>query len=179
MVFYFVDSSDDSRLKDSLQLFHDTINESELQESSIVIIANKQDLNNSLSTTEISTYFNVDELTKSGWLITCIGTCSITGDGLYEALDWVKLNLDLKKKSNPKRSLELGNNSISTEVGNLTVATTTVPLDPLESLLIEWLERIDMDDETFLNHLHNATLDNWLVGFSIFLYNYYNHEILM
>jgi ADP-ribosylation factor-like protein 1 len=59
----------------------------------LVVFANKQDLDGSLSASEISTALGLSLLKRRKWQI--FRTSAIKGEGLYEGLDWVVHSLQL------------------------------------------------------------------------------------
>lgn len=63
----------------------------------VVILANKQDLPNALSCTQLIQKLNLERLrsTKNEWFIQA--ACAITGEGVYEAM---KKMSDMVKKKN-------------------------------------------------------------------------------
>lgn len=86
-----VDSTDRERLpiiKDELVklLAHE-----DLQKSSLLVFANKQDIKNSMSAAEISEQLNLTAIKDHGWHIQAC--CALTGEGLYQGLEWIVSNL--------------------------------------------------------------------------------------
>jgi len=89
-----VDSNDRERLapgeysyetcRDAL---HMLLAEEQLHGLPLLVFANKQDLPNALSTEEIATALGLPQLRSRRWRIQ--GTCAVTGEGLYEGLDWL------------------------------------------------------------------------------------------
>ena len=61
--------------------------EEELEKSPIVILANKQDLDEKMTPDEISDILKLDEIKERDWSI--FKTSALTGEGLKEALDWL------------------------------------------------------------------------------------------
>ncbi|CAF0973924.1 unnamed protein product [Brachionus calyciflorus] len=91
-VIMVVDSTDRERLpiiKDELLklLAHE-----DLQKSSLLVFANKQDIKNSMTAAEISQQLNLTGIKDHGWHIQAC--CALTGEGLYQGLEWIvsKLN---------------------------------------------------------------------------------------
>ena len=64
----------------------------------VLIFANKQDLPNALSTTDITEKMELNTITDRPWYIQ--GCCATAGDGLYEGVDWLK---DILKNNNTAR----------------------------------------------------------------------------
>ena len=61
--------------------------EDELQDVPVLLYANKQDLPNAKSVDEVLPILGFDKFKGRNWYIQ--GSCAITGDGLYEGLDWL------------------------------------------------------------------------------------------
>lgn len=93
-VILVVDSTDRERLpiiKD--ELFRLVAHE-DLQKASLLVLANKQDIKNSMSAAEISQSLNLTSIKDHGWHIQAC--CALTGEGLYQGLEWIVSNI--KKK---------------------------------------------------------------------------------
>lgn len=63
------------------------LQEEELQNSPILVFANKCDLPNTMTPDEISQILHLGEIEGRDWQI--FKTSAHTGEGLYEALDWL------------------------------------------------------------------------------------------
>eukprot|EP00761_Pharyngomonas_kirbyi_P003754 gb/GECH01003758.1/.p1 GENE.gb/GECH01003758.1/~~gb/GECH01003758.1/.p1 ORF type:complete len:185 (+),score=50.96 gb/GECH01003758.1/:1-555(+) len=88
---WVVDSSDKMRLKDCHQELHNLLKEEKLAGASLLIFANKQDLDGSLSPNEISNFLELDQIKTRHW---CITPCSaFTGEGLVDGIEWVTLDV--------------------------------------------------------------------------------------
>lgn len=90
---YVVDSSDKERLEESCEELHGILNDDQMRNVPFVIIANKQDLPNALSCTEIVNRLKLNNF-KNKWFIQ--SSCAITGEGIYEAM---KAMADLIKEN--------------------------------------------------------------------------------
>lgn len=94
-VIFVVDSNDRDRIAEVQEELYSVMNHDLLRGAKLLIYANKQDLPNSMSTSEI-----VDKLQLSSrlrlteWHVQ--GATAVSGEGLYEGLDW--LNSALKKR---------------------------------------------------------------------------------
>ncbi len=111
-IIFVVDSNDRERIdgsqggKDELDTLvsakneiHKMLSEDELRDASLLVLANKQDLPNAMSISEISERLGLNQIRRREWFIQ--STCATTGDGLYEGLDW--LSDTLKKRQKGKR----------------------------------------------------------------------------
>eukprot|EP01134_Creolimax_fragrantissima_P004237 CFRG4237T1 len=87
VIILVIDSTDRERLGLSKEELYRMLNHSELKGSSLLVLANKQDLNGALTPAEISQYLNLSSIKDHGWKIQpCVGT---TGEGLWTGLDYV------------------------------------------------------------------------------------------
>ncbi|KAG5351998.1 ADP-ribosylation factor-like protein 2 [Termitomyces sp. T112] len=84
---WVVDSSDRMRMADCKNELHSLLTEDRLAGASLLVFANKQDLQGSLSAAEIQQTLGLGSITTHHWKI---WPCSaVTGANLVEALDWV------------------------------------------------------------------------------------------
>eukprot|EP01084_Bolivina_argentea_P018653 34697_1 len=84
---------DDDNARDQL---HDVLSDDELCSATLLVFANKQDIQTSLSVNQISNKLQLNKLNNRDWYIQ--GASAKTGDGLFEGLDWLSNNLKNKKK---------------------------------------------------------------------------------
>eukprot|EP00483_Globobulimina_turgida_P000827 UN00828 len=104
-VIFVVDSNDSDRIDGGKNDFnddnvrdqlHSMLDDDLLQDSVLLILANKQDLPNAMGINQITEKLKVNQLKNRDWYVQ--GTCATTGDGLYEGLDWLSKTLTNKKK---------------------------------------------------------------------------------
>lgn len=86
-----VDSTDRERLPLVKAELYNTISHEDLQKSSLLVFANKQDIKNSMSAAEISQQLNLTSIKKHPWHIQ--SCCALTGEGLYQGLEWIVSNI--------------------------------------------------------------------------------------
>jgi ADP-ribosylation factor protein 1 len=86
-LIFVVDSNDTDRLEAARDELHKMLNEDELRNAVVLVFANKQDLPNALSTSEMTERLGLHQLRSRQWFIQA--ACATTGDGLYEGLDWL------------------------------------------------------------------------------------------
>merc|ERR1711924_205631 len=84
-IIYVVDSNDRDRIEDAREELAKMLTEAELRESILLVLANKQDLPNSLSTAEVAEKLGLNSVRDRQWFIQ--STVATRGDGLYEGLD--------------------------------------------------------------------------------------------
>ena len=67
---------------------HNMLNEDELRDASLLVLANKQDLPQAMSVAEMTDKLALHSLRRDRkWFIQAC--CATTGDGLSEGLDWL------------------------------------------------------------------------------------------
>uniref|UniRef100_A0A2K6UES5 ADP ribosylation factor 1 n=1 Tax=Saimiri boliviensis boliviensis TaxID=39432 RepID=A0A2K6UES5_SAIBB len=69
--------------------------EDELRDAVLLVFANKQDLPNAMNAAGITDKLGLHSLRHRNWYIQA--TCAISGDGLYEGLDWLSYQLRRQK----------------------------------------------------------------------------------
>lgn len=85
---WVVDSSDIRRLDDCRMELHNLLKEERLSGSSLLVLANKQDIKGALTPDEITKVLKLDALDKTRhWEI--VGCSAYTGQGLKEGFDWL------------------------------------------------------------------------------------------
>jgi small GTP-binding protein len=94
-LIFVVDSNDKDRVDDAAEELKKMLNEEELKDCVVLVMANKQDLNGAMSPNEITDKLGLSQLKGRQWLVQ--GTSATTGQGLKEGLDWMASVL-LKKK---------------------------------------------------------------------------------
>jgi len=102
-IIFVVDSSDRDRMDDAngyddnaQEELHRMLAEDELRDAVLLVMANKQDMANALGVREITNRLQLNRLKNREWYIQ--GTSAQTGDGLYEALDWLSETITKKRK---------------------------------------------------------------------------------
>lgn len=87
-LIYVVDSSDIDRLEESKNELLRVINDKELANSLLIVLANKQDVDHAVKPKELIDLFHLNDLTgEHTWSV--IPTIAIDGTGLVEALNWI------------------------------------------------------------------------------------------
>ena len=95
-LLYVVDSTDRERIGETSEILQFVLSGKSLQElKSLLILANKQDLPDAMSAAEIRDRMKLDQIIRKDIKWNVIGTSGTTGDGLYEAFDWVISNKDV------------------------------------------------------------------------------------
>ncbi|KAG2379144.1 hypothetical protein C9374_007782 [Naegleria lovaniensis] len=85
-IIFIVDSADRDRMEEARETLHQVLESAELQNVKLLVLANKQDLPQALSASQVAKELNLNSV-KQEWFIQ---PCSArTGKGLYEGFDWL------------------------------------------------------------------------------------------
>lgn len=94
-LIYVIDSCDRDRMELNCETFNKMMLEPELENASVLVYANKQDLPGAMSPAEIADAMGLKNL-KRKWNVQ--GCSATRGDGLMQGLDWVAETLLKTKK---------------------------------------------------------------------------------
>jgi len=86
-LIFVVDSNDRDRINEAQSELHKMLSEDELRDAAILVLANKQDLPQAMSVSEITDRLGLHNIRTRKWFMQA--TCATSGDGLYEGLDWL------------------------------------------------------------------------------------------
>jgi ADP-ribosylation factor protein 1 len=84
-VIYVVDSNDAGNIDTASKELHSIL--TEIPDAPLLVLANKQDLPNAMSVAQITDKLGLHSLSGRKWYIQA--SCAVSGDGLYEGLDWL------------------------------------------------------------------------------------------
>ena len=93
-LIFVVDSSDKERVELAKEELQRMLGEEELRDAVLLVFANKQDLG-VMSVAEVTEKLGLHTIRGRDWYIQ--GTCAMTGDGLYDGLDWLSKTVTKKK----------------------------------------------------------------------------------
>jgi len=93
-LIFVVDSSDKERVELAREELQRMLGEEELRDAVVLVFANKQDLG-VMSVAEVTEKLGLHTIRGREWYIQ--GTCAMTGDGLYEGLEWLSKTVGKKK----------------------------------------------------------------------------------
>merc|ERR1712014_77690 len=94
-LIFVVDSNDRDRIEDACEELAKMLMEDEMRDAVLLMLANKQDLPNSLTAAEVTEKLGLHSMRHRQWFIQ--SACATTGDGLYEGLDWLSRTLSSKR----------------------------------------------------------------------------------
>lgn len=87
-VIFVVDSNDTARIQEAQDELFGIMNHQLLRNAKLIVYANKQDLPESMSTSQVIEKLNLQTRFRNvDWHVE--GTVATTGSGLYEGLDWL------------------------------------------------------------------------------------------
>ncbi|XWS62944.1 hypothetical protein CRYUN_Cryun06bG0054100 [Craigia yunnanensis] len=90
-IIFVVDSSDRERISEARKELHWILADNELANAPLFVFANKQDLSNAMSSSEIVDKLGLHCLGQRPWYIQ--NTSAHSGCGLYEGLHWLSTNI--------------------------------------------------------------------------------------
>ncbi|RWS12779.1 ADP-ribosylation factor 2-like protein [Dinothrombium tinctorium] len=90
-LIFVVDSADRERINEAAEELSKMLNEDELRDAVLLVFANKQDLPNAMTASELTDKLNLNSFRGKRWYIQ--STCATQGQGLYEGLDWLSNEL--------------------------------------------------------------------------------------
>ncbi|CAJ1072463.1 ADP-ribosylation factor 1-like [Xyrichtys novacula] len=93
-LIFVVDSNDRERIAEAREELMRMLAEDELRDAVLLVFANKQDLPNAMTPSDLTDKMGLHTLRERHWYIQ--STCATSGMGLYEGLDW--LSTELKKR---------------------------------------------------------------------------------
>eukprot|EP00300_Choanocystis_sp_HF-7_P011666 c17564_g1_i1.p1 GENE.c17564_g1_i1~~c17564_g1_i1.p1 ORF type:complete len:199 (-),score=56.56 c17564_g1_i1:123-668(-) len=89
---FVIDSNDTSRVELAVKELSFLLDQDELRDASVLVLANKQDLPCAMNVSELRDKLHLDRLASHRkWMIQ--PCCAPTGDGLIEGFDWLASNL--------------------------------------------------------------------------------------
>ena len=90
-LIFVVDSSDRERVAEAKNELFRLLKEEELQDAVLLIFANKQDLPNRMTSSELAEQLSLHTLRGRNWFIQA--ACALKRQGIYEGLDWLSTQI--------------------------------------------------------------------------------------
>eukprot|EP00041_Stephanoeca_diplocostata_P037435 m.1417559 g.1417559 ORF g.1417559 m.1417559 type:complete len:188 (+) comp25034_c0_seq21:78-641(+) len=88
-IIFVIDSNDRDRIEEAAEELQRFLQEDELKGCPLLIFANKQDLPNAMTVSELSQKMKLDTIVKRRWLLHGVSATS-TENGLLEGLMWME-----------------------------------------------------------------------------------------
>jgi len=95
-MIYVVDSNDRDRISEAARGLGQLLREEELSNIVLLVLANKQDLPNAMTSKELSEGMQMHLFKNIQWQIQ--QCCAVNGNGLHEGLEWLSKTLAKRKK---------------------------------------------------------------------------------
>ena len=95
-LIYIVDSNDPSRFDEARDELHRVLSDDELRGAVVLVLANKQDMPQSVAASKVADAMGLRSLSRHNWYIQ--GCSAQTGEGLFECLDWLHTALRSRNK---------------------------------------------------------------------------------
>ncbi|GAA5935855.1 hypothetical protein JCM10213_002138 [Rhodosporidiobolus nylandii] len=92
---FVVDSQDRERIDEARTELHKILNDREMKECLLLVFANKQDLPDAMTPTEVTEKLGLMRMKDRSWY--CHPSNAIDGDGLFEGLNWLSQNIKAQK----------------------------------------------------------------------------------
>jgi ADP-ribosylation factor protein 1 len=93
-IIFVVDSNDKERIPEAREELERTLCEEQLRDAALLVYANKQDLPNAMSVSEVTEKLGLHQLRNRRWFIQA--SCAYQGEGLYEGFDWLVNNTETR-----------------------------------------------------------------------------------
>ncbi|XP_051531829.1 ADP-ribosylation factor 5-like isoform X3 [Myxocyprinus asiaticus] len=90
-LIFVVDSSDHDRIETAAEELNMMLQEDEMRDTVVLVLANKQDLPKAMPVHELTEKLGLHALKSRQWYVQA--TCATQGTGLYEGLDWLSEQL--------------------------------------------------------------------------------------
>ena len=127
------------------------LSEDALRNTKLLVFANKQDLPNAMSVTEISSKIGWERLQQMRPVSAIFPCSAIAQEGLWEGLDWLIQAPAVDAHDAP----------LPPPPPPPTATKEAEEARHLEELLTEWLQREDDADDVFLEQLRDYSLNSW------------------
>ncbi|CAA2981577.1 ADP-ribosylation factor-related protein 1-like [Olea europaea var. sylvestris] len=101
-VVYVIDAACPSRFEDSKSALDKVLRHEDLQGSPLLILANKQDLEDAVSADELAQYLDLKKLDES--LYTFQGVSAVDGLGIKESINWLIDAMERSKRTETLRA---------------------------------------------------------------------------
>jgi len=86
-LIFVVDSTDNDRIDEARQELHRIVNDREMRGATLLVFANKQDVQGAMQPSEVQEKLQLTRLRDRNWYVQ--PSCATKGDGLQEGLSWL------------------------------------------------------------------------------------------
>lgn len=95
-LIFVVDSNDRERMQEAKDELYRLLKEDDLKRAALLVLANKQDLPDAMTASELSERLKLHSLRSRNWYIQ--STCALKGQGIFEGLEWLAQQIHLRKR---------------------------------------------------------------------------------
>lgn len=95
-IIFVVDSNDRERVIEAREELNRMLNEDELRDAFLLVLANKMDLPNAMPVSEMIEQLDLSQKSDRKWWVQ--STCALSGEGLDTGLQWLARELQLRSK---------------------------------------------------------------------------------
>ncbi|GAA5930849.1 hypothetical protein JCM3775_000733 [Rhodotorula graminis] len=92
---FVVDSQDRDRIDEARVELHKILNDREMKDCLLLVFANKQDLPDAMTPTEVTEKLGLLRMKDRSWY--CHPSNALDGEGLFEGLNWLSQNIKAQK----------------------------------------------------------------------------------
>lgn len=96
-LIFLVDSNDTRRMEEAGETLASILEDDELRSVPVLVLANKQDLPRALEPAAVADKLGMSKMRGRAWHVQ--GCNALTGDGLYEGMDWLAATLRAEKRA--------------------------------------------------------------------------------
>ena len=96
-MIFVVDSNDVERFSEARDEIHAVLSDDSLRGIPVLVFANKSDLPQAASVAGVASAMELGKLESHKWFVQA--SSAVSGDGLYEGLDWLANTLSIRSKN--------------------------------------------------------------------------------
>ncbi|PRW56446.1 ADP-ribosylation factor [Chlorella sorokiniana] len=97
LIFVVDCAESQERMEEAREELHRVLQDEELRSAAVLVLANKQDLPGAASPAQLTDWLGLHSLRGRTWFVQA--SCAVTGEGLYEGLDWLSRTIASRTKA--------------------------------------------------------------------------------
>ena len=151
-IIYVIDSQDENNYEESKLQFHKLLKNTALKNATILIYANKQDLQGAKTINDIIKDYELDKIRNHSWKIQ--PSSALRGEGLIEGIKWLSEQLVFRGKNNfPNNPYESDENEDKNNNKNINGENSEVKITVNESVN-------NLNENTNINNINHDAENN-------------------
>ena len=151
-IIYVIDSQDENNYEESKLQFHKLLKDTALKNATILIYANKQDLQGAKTINDIIKDYELDNIRNHSWKIQ--PSSALRGEGLIEGIKWLSEQLVFRGKNNfPNNPYESDENEDKNNNKNINGENNEVKITVNESVN-------NLNENTNINNINHDAENN-------------------